>query len=79
MSRNPLRFRLSILAACLLAGAAILACATPNLEGLDEEPQATLPDRTPSLPTSDGGGGMDGPTETRTPLVEELMASRVRA
>ena len=72
MSRNPLRFRLSILAACLLAGAAILACATPNLEGLDEEPQATLPDRTPSLPTSDGGGGMDtsvvdlGPQDAQT-------------
>lgn len=56
MAGNPLRFRLSILAACLLAGASIFACATPNLEGLDADPQATLPDRIPSLPTSDGGG-----------------------
>ncbi len=26
---------------------------------LDEDPEATLPDRTPSLPTADGGGGTD--------------------
>ena len=39
---------------------AIFACATPNLpEEETEDPSTSLPDRTPSLPTSDSGGGGD--------------------
>lgn len=37
------------------AGAAAIACATPNLDEATDEPGAALPDRVPSTPTSDAG------------------------
>lgn len=77
-----MRFRLSILATCLLAGAATLACATPNLEGIDDGAEAPLPDRVPSLPTSDGGGRADtsmvepGPQDAQSDQQDGADANR---
>lgn len=47
-----MRLRLPAIACLLLAFAAAFACASPSLE--DEEPGVPLPDRTPSLPKTDG-------------------------
>jgi hypothetical protein len=49
------RLRVTVLSAFLLAGAAVFACATPNLDAVSDDPEAPLPDRVPSTPTPDAG------------------------